>query len=199
MPWTEDLMGYCLWDQRIGHDWTTQQQQQQEGWLEESSALDLTSSPAMDSQKDGITLIGRSGSRFLCPECSGSEISNQSQIWSWSVFVNKSVLGYHHACLFGFYLWCFPAAKAELGICERDNRTHGAENINNLALYRESLPPPALIHPYFWGFSYLCGQRTHGVGRGLRLRERKWSIQDHRVSVCLRTAISFPESPQWFH
>ena len=61
--------------------------------------------------------------------------------------------------------------KKELDII--DNRAHGAENINNLALYRGSLPPPALIHPYFWGFSYLRGQRTHGIGRGVRLRERK--------------------------
>ena len=114
--------------------------------------------------------------RFEVPRAQnalGWRSPTNSQIWSRSVFVNKSVLGYRHACLFGFYLWCFLAAKAELGISEEDNRVHGAENINNLALYRGSLPPPALIHPYFWGFSYLRGQRTHGTRRGVRLRERK--------------------------
>ena len=114
--------------------------------------------------------------RFEVPHAQnalGRRSATNSQIWSPSVFINKSVSGYRHACLFGFYLRFFPAAKAELGISERDNRAHGAENINNLALYRGSLPPPALIHPYFWGFSYLRGQRTHGIGRGVRLRERK--------------------------
>ena len=98
------------------------------------------------------------------------------------------------SCLFGFYSWCFPATKAELGICERDCRAHGAGNINNLALYRKSLPTPALIHWYFWGFSCLCGQRTHRAGRGLRFRDRKRSVRGHRVSVCARTATRFPDS-----
>ena len=91
--------------------------------------------------------------RFEVPHAQnalGRRSATNSQIWSRSVFVNKSVLGYCHACLFGFYSWCFPAANAELGISERDSRVHGTENINSLAFYRGNLPPPALTHLYFF-------------------------------------------------